>query len=323
MSSRLTRAVVLASALAAAAPLGCDFNLSSLSKASLKYTDDARLAYGEAMTAFKNKSYEDARVLFQEVKRLFPYTRYARLAELRLADVDFEQAKYADAVTGYREYERAHKNDRDVEYARYRMAKALFLDIDGSFLLPPLEERDQATTLEAGKELVSFAKDFPQSRYITDVRYMREVVVGRIIRHELYVARYYLSRDGFEAAIARCDYALKNFKGSTLEAEAKVLKGEALLKWKKPGEARAVFEDVISAHGEPFATTARNFLAKIPSDAVAPKKPDPAKADPAKADPAKADPAKADPAKADPAKADPAKADPAKPEGKRPEPTEP
>ena len=45
-----------------------------------------------------------------------------------------------------------HRSDRDVEYARYRIAKSLFNDIEDSFILPPAEERDQATTMSAYQE---------------------------------------------------------------------------------------------------------------------------------------------------------------------------
>jgi outer membrane protein assembly factor BamD len=50
------------------------------------------------------------------------------------------------------------------------------------------------------------------------------------VRHELYVARFYLNVGNFEAAVARAQYALRNFDGSGLEPEAMVLLGETYLK---------------------------------------------------------------------------------------------
>jgi outer membrane protein assembly factor BamD len=244
--------------------LGCtDFELNDGSTATLTYTEDARAAYNEALVAFNDKEWEDARALMQEVKRLFAYSRYARLAELRLADIEFEQEKFTDAIAAYREYVQNHRSDRDVEYAKYRITKALYLDIDDTILLPPQEERDQATSLEAYRELKTFLKEYPRSRYRTDSRYMLEVVTGRLVRHDLYVARYYLRTDVFVAAVARCDHALKSYPGSGLEAEALVLKGETLLKMKKRADARKVFNHVIQQYPGPFATTARDFLAEM------------------------------------------------------------
>ena len=203
------------------------------------------------MHSYENKDWEDARALFGEIKKLFAYSRYARLAELRLADIDFEQDKFSEAITAYREFIQNHKNDPDLEYARYRVSKALFKDIDDTIFLPPAEEREQATTLEAYKEIKSFVRDFPKTRYLKDELYMFEVVVGRLVRHELYVARFYLRRDDFEATVTRIDYALKSFPGSSLEPEALVLKGETLMKMKRLDDAAELFERVRTDYGGP------------------------------------------------------------------------
>jgi outer membrane protein assembly factor BamD len=253
-------AVALVAALGAVG-MGCSFlELNGGKSATLTYTEDARLAYNEAMEAFRAKEWENAKALFDEVKRLFPYTRYARLAELRSADIAFEQGKYSDAIAAYRAFVQEHRQDRDVEYARYRITKALYLDVDDTVLLPAMEERDQATTLEAYREIRSYLKEYPRGRYRKDLAYMLDVVTGRLVRHELYVARYYLRSDDFEATLARVNYALRVYPGSGLDPEALVLKGETLLKMHRWKDAKGTFAQVIDIHGGPFAVTAQSFL---------------------------------------------------------------
>ena len=260
LSRSSLRLPALATALVLTA-LGCaEFSFTGAGRATLTYTEDANAAYGEALEAFKARNWEDAKVLFIEVKKLFGYSRYARLAELRLADIDFEQSKFSDAVAQYRDFVQNHRADRDVEYARYRISKSLFNDIEDSFILPPAEERDQATTAEAYRDLRNFLSDFPQSRYTPDAKYMHDVVLQRLCRHELYVARFYLRTDEFDATLARIDYALAKYPGSGLDSEALVLKGETLLKRKKDAEARAVFEKVVAEYATPFTETARKYL---------------------------------------------------------------
>lgn len=259
------RLPVLLAVLCLVAPLtACEaFEIGGARHATLTYTDDARAAYNEALKAFKSKDWDDAKALFGEVKKLFPYTRYARLSELRLADIGFEQEKFAESTTAYREFIQAHRNDPEVEYARYRVTKALFRDIDDTIFLPPQEERDQATAFEAYKEIRGFLRDYPRSPHEKEERYMYEVVVGRLVRHELYVARFYLRADNFPAAVARIDYAVKAYRGSTLEPEALLLKAETLMKMKKLDEARAVLESVKKDYGGPFAVPAGKFLDEI------------------------------------------------------------
>ena len=251
--------VLVATASAALLP-GCELTPTAASPASLTYTEDAHKAYLEALDAFESRDWEEARALFTEVRKLFSASPYARLAELRGADCDFEQGKYKEAITGYRAFVRGHRGDPNIEYARYRICKALFLDISDSVFLPSAEERDQGTTLDAHRELKAFAKRYPRSRYVVDTDYMLEVVTQRLVRHELYVARYYLRSNDYDAAVARCDHALAMYPGSGLDAEALVLKAETLLKLKKRDEARKVFEDVVRDHGGPFGGVAQRFL---------------------------------------------------------------
>ena len=232
---------------------------------ALTYTDDAKKAYDKAMEAFDAHEWEEAKTLFKEVKRKYSYSRYARLAELRIADADYSSEKLAEAIQGYRSFVHDHRTDPEVAYARYRVCKGLFEEVsDGGFLLPPLEERDQATSIEAYKELVSFVKDFPTGQYAVEGQYMLKVVTGRLVRHELYVARYYLRNDQFDASVARIQYALRSYSGSGLEPEALVLLGETYLKMRQAENARNTFALVLKQYpSSPFSTAAKNFLLEM------------------------------------------------------------
>jgi outer membrane protein assembly factor BamD len=256
-------------ALLAGAP-GCTAQLSGASPRSLTYTEDARKAYEEAMVAFREKDWEGAKALFDEVKKRFPQSRYARLSELRLADVDFALGRYPESIGAYRSFVTTYRSDREVEYARYRLAKALYFDISDTILQPPAEERDQATTADAQRELRAFLRAFPRSRYQRDVDYMLEVVTGRLARHELYVARYYVRRDNFEAALARIEHALTKMAGSGLDAEALVMKGETLMRMNRRAEAKLAFEAVVRDWGGPFVPRAKAYLEELGAPSQAP-----------------------------------------------------
>jgi outer membrane protein assembly factor BamD len=263
---------LLAFAFCLAFSAGCPSSDKSAGAKALSYTEDARKAYEEAMKAFRGKDWEGARALFQEVRKNFPQSRYARLSELRIADIDFAQDKFTDAIAAYRAFAQTYRTDREAEYARYRLTKSLFFDISDTILQPPAEERDQAVTADAHRELRAFLKAYPRSRWRKEVEYMLEVVTGRLVRHELYVARYYRRRDNFDATIARIDYALKNFPSSGLDPEALVLKGETLMMMNRRKEAKQVFEVVIKDWGGPFAVTAKAFLDELKEPSQDPPK---------------------------------------------------
>jgi len=235
------------------------------SRGALHYAEDAKRAYDKAMVAYNAHDWEDARALFKEVKRKYSYSRYARLSELRLADTDYGSEKLGDAIQGYKSFVHDHRLDAEVPYARYRICKGLFDQIsDGGFLLPPLEERDQGTTTDAHRELSSFVKDYPAGAYSSQARYMLTVITARLVRHELYVAKFYLGRDQFPAAVARAEYALHAYEGSGLEPETMVLLGETYLKMHKPNDARSTFNELLAKYPtSAFSVTAKQFVVEM------------------------------------------------------------
>ena len=230
----------------------------------LHYTENAKRAYEQALEAYFDRDWEYANQLFKDVKRKWGYSRYARLAELRLADASFRQEKYAEATGMYKGFVSDYPNDPEVEYARFRIAKGEFSQSSGNALQPPLEERELSNIRDAHAALRAMVSDYPVSKYRNEIDYMLEVVTGLLVRHELYVAKFYLRRDNFEAAVARCEYALKNFEDSGLEPEALTLLGETYPKMKELDKARVVLEAVLKRYPDSaFTVPAKRFLARL------------------------------------------------------------
>jgi len=261
-------------ALSTSAVTGCD---KPEARTALSYTADAKKAYDEAMVEFDAHNWIEAQTLMREVKRKYSYAKYARLAELRIADADYEQEKFAEAIREYRQFVHDHRSDVDeVSYARSRIAEAQYAQISESFLLPTADERDQAVILDAFKELKSYVHDYPNAKESQKIRELLADVTARLMRHELYVARFYLRLDNFEAAVLRVQYALRTFAGgpnvreaqpgesvdSGLEAEALLLLGEVYLKMHKFGDARESFNVLLHDYPRsPLVVQANNYLA--------------------------------------------------------------
>jgi outer membrane protein assembly factor BamD len=257
---------LVASAVGLMAALGTSACASTEGQAesALDYTDNARKDYEVALAAFEDKNWELATELLSEVKRKYAYSRYARLAELRMADANFQQEKFAEAISSYKEFVHDHPNDPEVPYARYRVAKGEFDSVSQSVMLPPLEERDLASVNDALSTLRNYLSDYPSSEHTEEMRYMLDVVLGLLARHELYVARYYLASGRFDAAVMRCEYALKSLKNSGLEPEGLVLLGEIYMKQKRKKDARDVLTRLLQQYPESaFSVPAKNFLAQL------------------------------------------------------------
>lgn len=261
-------------AVAGPALVGCD---KPEPRTALSYTADAKRAYDEGMKEFESHNWIECQALFREVKRKYSYSKYARLAELRIADADFEQEKFAEAIRGYRQFVHDHRSDvEEVSYARSRIAEAQYRQISESLLLPSADERDQAVILDAFKELKAYVHDYPNAKESQKIRELLADVTARLMRHELYVARFYLHRDNFDAAVLRIQYAMRTFAGgpqmrgpsfsedidSGLEAEALLLLAEVYMKMHRFSDARETLEALLKDYPRsPLVVQASNYLA--------------------------------------------------------------
>ncbi len=242
----------------------------------LNYAENAKRAYENAMKAFNSHNWIEAQALMREVKRKYSYSKYARLAELRVADADFEQEKYPEATREYKDFIHAHRSDaEEIEYARAKIAQATYAEIPESMFMPAAEERDQAAVVDAYKEMKSFISDYPEGKQTPHVREMLGAITARLVRHELYVARFYLNKNNFDAAVARIQYALHNYGTALaglhgadptagLEAEALLLLGTTYLQMHQWLGARQAFEAILHNYEtSPLAEQARNYLKQM------------------------------------------------------------
>lgn len=229
-----------------------------------EYTEHARAAYEQALEAFYDRDWVTVIPLMEEIKRQYAGSRYARLAQLRIADAHFRQESLPEAITAYRDFIRDYPNDPDVPYARFRIILCQFQSSGASVFLPPLEERDLANVRELHEGLRSFIRDYPNYPERAELDYMLSWAKGMLVRYELYVARYYLNRDRFEAAAARAEYALTHFDDTGLEPEALVLLAEIHLKRGDEERARRALDAVLEQYpNSPFSVPARRFLARL------------------------------------------------------------
>lgn len=231
----------------------------------LSYGDSAKQAYEASLEDFNDDNCIDAEPGFKKVKHDFPYSRYAALAELRLADCQYKQGKYAEAIQAYRQFVRARPSHNQVPYARFKVADSYVQQIPTDWLLsPPAYERDQGPSKDALEQLRRFLVDFPDDEHVAEARRMERDALKLLAQHELYVARFYLERDHPESAVLRINAMLTAYTGSGLEPEALLLLGQTYLQMRDRSHARQTFTQLITQYPHSgYAVQAREYLHEI------------------------------------------------------------
>ncbi|MCA9583534.1 MAG: outer membrane protein assembly factor BamD [Myxococcales bacterium] len=189
--------------------------------AGRSYTDQAQAAYEAAMDDFRDDDCLEAEPAFRSIRRKYAYSRFAALAELRVADCHFMEEQFSEAIGAYRQFIRNRPSHAEIPYARFRVAQSFFEQIPSDwFLSPPAHEKDQGSTRDALKQLRRFILDYPDDPRTADANRMVQEAMSLLGQHEFYVAKYYYKRDHYRAAIGRLHTLLAAYPGSGLEPEA-------------------------------------------------------------------------------------------------------
>jgi outer membrane protein assembly factor BamD len=208
----------LAAAIALTACEGASANIAG----TLTYARDAQGNFEMGERALKSHDYQDATSYFQYLRNKFPYSKYAPLAELRIADSDFDQEKYVEAVDAYKNFIKDHPTNKDVDYAGFRIGLSHYKDIPSDiFIVPPSYEKDQASIHDARTALQDFLATYPDSTHVAEAKDLLADVRDRLARHELYVAEFYEHHGRPRAAAWRYEGLAKDYPDTPLAAEAK------------------------------------------------------------------------------------------------------
>jgi outer membrane protein assembly factor BamD len=215
------------------------------------YSLTAKQNYDKGVSELKSENYQEASRYFSFVKQKFPFSKYAVLAELAMADTQYERGNYQEAIDAYKNFIRLHPTHEKVEdgYVAFRICECYVKEMpDDFFLVPPAYEKDQTAVHDALRELNDFADKYPDSTYMKQALVDRREVLRRLIEHEVYVARFYLDRDAPKAAILRLEGALKRYPDSGREAELLLALGETQLQMGQAEKAKTNFQKIVASY---------------------------------------------------------------------------
>jgi outer membrane protein assembly factor BamD len=234
---------------------------------SVDYSVSAQKNYERGLAKLGDKSWAAAAKYFAFIKSRFPYSKYAVLAELRLADAEFGAEQYLESIDSYRLFIKFHPTHEMVAngYASFKIGEAYYKQLPGDFwMFPPSFEKDQSSTEDAANELKSFLDKYPESPYRPKAKEILVKVGKRLADHEWYVARYYWDRGKPMGTVLRLRRLLERYRGVGYDEEALWLLGRAYVTVAMPDRARGVWTELVTKYpGSAHAGEARSALASL------------------------------------------------------------
>jgi len=145
---------------------------------------------------FEAGRYKQAIESFEKLRDWYPFSRYAILAELKIADAYFNLESYTDAIFAYEEFEQLHPRNEAIPYVIYRIGRSYFNQIDTI-------DRDQSNASKALDIYRRLVSQYPDDAYAGMARSDMVACQQSLSGHEFYVGVFYYKQKRYKAAKAR------------------------------------------------------------------------------------------------------------------------
>src|SRR6185436_10404626 len=203
------RTMLFAAALAAAFALGGCGMLGDKKDDTAGWS--AQKLYGEAKDAMAQGAWDKAVKYLEKLESRYPYGRYAQQAQLDTAYAYWKNGERASAIAAADRFIKLYPNHANVDYAYYLKGLVNFNETTGLMSAldnPDLTERDSKGTREAFDAFKDLVNRFPDSKYAADAVARMRYLLNSLAQYEVHVARYYMKRGAYVAAVNRAQYAV-------------------------------------------------------------------------------------------------------------------
>lgn len=206
---------------------------------------------------FSKKKWTRARTYFSHVYENFPNDPLGRRSLLRVADTYFNQGDPVNLVEAqykYRDFLNRYPGSESADYAMLQIAMVSYKQMERP-------DRDQEKTREAVEKFNDMIRTYSRSPLRPQAEKYRQEALDRLAEHEHIVARYYMKRKSWPAAVQRLNYLVDTYPNFPQRDAVFYDLGVSLSALGRKGEARLYFERVLTEFPKSsYASRARHQL---------------------------------------------------------------
>ena len=198
--------------------------------------------FQRAEEQFAKKRYPKARTYYTHLYENFPNDPLGRRALLRIADTYYQQGDPVNLVEAqykYRDFINRYPGSESADYAMLQIAMCSYEQMEKP-------DRDQQKTREALEKFNDMINTFPRSALLPEAQKRRQDVLDRLAKHDHIIARYYIKRGSYNAAVLRLNGLVDKYPYYNDRAGVFYDLGTALSGLGRNAEARLYFERVIT-----------------------------------------------------------------------------
>ena len=148
---------------------------------------------------------------FNEAELLYPQSDWAPRSSLMASYAYFQFGYYSNSVDELERFINLYPKNKNLDYAYYLLAMNYYESIVD-------EKKDLKPLTEAKKYFNLIIKEYPDTDYALDGKYKLELIEDTLAAKEIYIARYYIKKEKWIAAVNRLKFIVNNY-GTTIFVE--------------------------------------------------------------------------------------------------------
>ncbi len=178
-----------------------------------------------AEASMRDRDYEKAIKYYQTLESRFPHGRYAIQAEMEVSYAYYKKGDAAAALAAADRFIKLHPHHPNVDYMYYLKGLATFNErgVVEKLTAQNISDRDPKALRESFASFKDLVTRFPDSKYSKDAALRMLYLINTLSEHDLHVARYYMKREAYVAALNRCKYVIENYPSTPAVEEALVI----------------------------------------------------------------------------------------------------
>ena len=170
-------------------------------------------AYNAGVKALDEGDVLFATKKFNEAELIYPQSDWAPRSSLMAAYSYWSQGYYNNSINELKRFLKVYPKNKKIDYAYYLLAMNYYESIvDEKKDLRPLEEAKKYFTL--------IVNEYPKTDYALDGKYKLELIQDMLAAKEMYIARHYIKKEKWIAAINRLKIVVNKYDTTIYVEEA-------------------------------------------------------------------------------------------------------
>ena len=169
--------------------------------------------YKEGVQALKEGDVLYAAKKFNESELLYPQSSWAPKSSLMASYAYYKYGYYSDSIYELKRFIKLYSKNENLDYAYYLLAMNYYDSIVD-------EKKDLRPLIEAKKNFEFVIDKYPNTDFSLDAKYKLELIHDTLAAKEMYIARHYIKKEKWIAAINRFKKVIDDYNSTIYVAEA-------------------------------------------------------------------------------------------------------